>query len=168
MRGDASPTPTVCAGVVEAAPPGSRFTVGQRVAGYTDRFGTSGTWAQLVAIPEAHLAPLPDNVPLVDGAAVSTVGVTAVQMFKKLGPAPPGATVLVNGAAGGVGSLLVQLAKEKGLRVVATASSKNADKASVCSLLGAVQLGRGRVARSQASTAEHIQSLCAGQGAGRQ
>ncbi len=121
------------AGLVESAPTGTPFAKGQRVVAWTDKFGF-GTFAQYVAIPANDVVALPDNVTMVDAAASALVGVTALQMVKKLGQPPQkdaeAATLLVNGGAGGVGSMVVQLAAQRGFKVTATASDKNANKAS--------------------------------------
>jgi NADPH:quinone reductase-like Zn-dependent oxidoreductase len=82
----------------------------------------TGGWAEQVLLPAADLVPVPDHV---DAAAAETVianGLTALRVLRRL-DAPAGATIVVLGAAGGVGSILVQLARRAGLRVVGTAGS---------------------------------------------
>lgn len=109
------------AGVVEAVAPGSRFRPGDRVFGLAAR--GNGAYARYVAVPEALLAPTPDGLDDVTAAALPVAGLTATQMLAAGGPLDPGATVLVHGASGGVGTVVVQLAKRRGLRVIATASA---------------------------------------------
>ncbi len=108
------------AGVVEAVAPGSRFRPGDRVFGLAAR--GNGAYARFVAVPEALLAPTPDGLDDVTAAALPVAGLTATQMLAAGGALEPGATVLVHGASGGVGTVLVQLAKRRGLRVIATGS----------------------------------------------
>lgn len=123
---DVMPTvfPTVLglelAGEVHAAAPGSRFAVGDRVFGLAAP--GSGAYAEFVAVPEMLLAPTPAGVADTVAAAVPVAGLTAWQMLHAAGVPKAGSTVLVHGASGGVGTLLVQLARQLGLKVIATAS----------------------------------------------
>ena len=111
-------------GVVTAL--GSRVAgvaVGQRVAALTK----VGGWADNIVLPIADLVPVPDGV---DAAAAETAvvtGVTAWQMLHRLARVRAGQTVLVHGATGGVGVLLVQLARLAGALVLGTASPAKQD-----------------------------------------
>jgi len=114
-------------GVVTALSPGvagsAGVAVGQRVAALTK----VGGWADHVVLPAADLVPVPDGV---DAAAAETAvvnGVTAWQMLHRLARVRAGQTVLVHGATGGVGVLLVQLARLAGARVLGTASPAKQD-----------------------------------------
>jgi NADPH:quinone reductase-like Zn-dependent oxidoreductase len=109
------------------------FDPGDRVYGYTGVVGM-GTWAEVVAVDAAALAPAPSSMPLVDAAALPVVALTAWQALVTLGRIQPGQTVLVHGGAGGVGSAVIQLAKHLGATVATTAS---ADSADIVSALGA-------------------------------
>jgi len=109
------------AGEVTAVAADSRFAIGDRVLGLAAP--GSGAYADYVAVPEALLAPIPAAVADTTAAALPVAGLTAWQMLHAAGSPKAGETVLVHGAAGGVGTLLVQMAKQLGLRVVATASS---------------------------------------------
>lgn len=126
---DAIPTvfPTVLglelAGEVHAAAPGGRFKVGDRVLGLTAP--GAGAYAQYVAVPEALLAPIPTGLADTVAAALPVAGLTAWQMLHVAGEPLAGQTVLVHGAAGGVGSLLVQMARHQGLKVIATSSASS-------------------------------------------
>lgn len=128
------------AGVVEAvAPDVNGFAVGDEVFGMVrfPSFGESAAYAEYVAAPASDLAHKPPGIDHVKAAAAPMAALTAWQFLIELGhdqpnpfqaephrPAPlQGKTVLVNGAAGGVGHLAVQLAKWKGARVIAVASS---------------------------------------------
>ena len=126
-------------GVVEAvAPDVQGFSVGDEVFGMVrfPSFGESAAYAEYVAAPAPELAPKPAGIGHVQAAAAAMSGLTAWQFLIELGhdhpnplqpelhrPVPlDGKTVLVNGAAGGVGHIAVQLAKWKGAHVVAVAS----------------------------------------------
>ena len=113
------------AGVVEALGAGvDGFAIGQRVA--TPLFANNrlGAYAEFVVIDANLAVPLPDAISFEQAAALMIQGITALTLTRQ---APPkGKTVLVNAAAGGVGSLLVQLAKHAGARmVIAGASTPN-------------------------------------------
>ncbi|MFC7908822.1 NADP-dependent oxidoreductase [Streptomyces nigra] len=95
------------------------LTVGQRVFGLTD-WARNGTLAQYTAVEARHLAPLPADVDHVTAAALPISGLTAYQALFDHAHLTVGQTVLIHGAAGGVGSLAVQLAREAGARVIGT------------------------------------------------
>jgi NADPH:quinone reductase-like Zn-dependent oxidoreductase len=93
------------------------IAVGQRVAALTK----TGGWADRVVLDVAELVRVPAGV---DAAAAETVvvnGVTALRMLYRSARVQPGQTIVVLGAAGGVGSTLVQLARHAGIRVIGTA-----------------------------------------------
>ncbi len=124
------------AGVVEALGEGvETLQVGQRVAAPLFATGASvGAYAEYVAIDADLAAPLPDALSFEHATALMIQGLTALTLTRqaRLG----GKTVLINAAAGGVGSLLVQLAKRAGARrVVAGASSE--EKLAFAQSLGA-------------------------------
>lgn len=102
------------------------FGPGDRVYGYTGVVGM-GTWAEVVAVDAAALAPAPSSISLVDAAALPVVALTAWQALVTLGQIRPGQIVLVHGGAGGVGSAVIQLAKHLGATVATTASADSAD-----------------------------------------
>jgi NADPH2:quinone reductase len=79
-----------------------------------------GTYAEEVVLDARFVARRPERLDAVQAAAVPLAGSTALQLLDRLAPAP-GEWLLVHGAAGGVGHLLVQLARERGARVVAPA-----------------------------------------------
>jgi NADPH:quinone reductase-like Zn-dependent oxidoreductase len=95
------------------------LTVGQRVYGLTD-WARNGTLAQYTAVEARNLAPLPADVDHVTAAALPISGLTAYQALFDHAHLTVGQTVLIHGAAGGVGSLAVQLAREAGARVIGT------------------------------------------------
>ncbi|HEY7594506.1 MAG TPA: medium chain dehydrogenase/reductase family protein [Actinophytocola sp.] len=111
-------------GVVSAVGPGVRgVRVGSRVAAMT----RTGAWRTHVVVPASHVVPVPESLDPGVAAAVVMNGVTAWQMVHDVVRVRPGQTVLVHGAAGGVGSLLVRLAVLAGARVLGTASAAKHD-----------------------------------------
>lgn len=95
------------------------LTVGQRVYGLAD-WARDGSLAQYTAVEARNLAPLPAGVDHVTAAALPISGLTAWQALFDHGRLAAGQTVLIHGAAGAVGSLAVQLARDAGARVVGT------------------------------------------------
>ncbi|MFF5715363.1 NADP-dependent oxidoreductase [Streptomyces buecherae] len=100
------------------------LTVGQRVFGLTD-WTRDGTLAEYVAVEARNLAPLPASVSHLEAAALPISGLTAWQGLFDHGRLVAGQSVLVHGAAGGVGGIAVQLAREAGARVVATGRARD-------------------------------------------
>jgi NADPH:quinone reductase-like Zn-dependent oxidoreductase len=96
------------------------FKVGDRVFGLTDR-NRDGAAAEYIAAEARDLALLPGEIDHVTAAALPMPGLTAWQALFDHGNVKRGQTVLIHGAAGGVGSLAVQLAKDAGAHVIATA-----------------------------------------------
>jgi NADPH:quinone reductase-like Zn-dependent oxidoreductase len=102
------------------------LTVGQRVFGPTD-WTRDGSLAEYVAVEARNLAPLPADVDHSAAAALPISGLTAWQGLFDHARLTTGQTVLIHGAAGGVGSIAVQLAHEAGARVVGTGRSADRD-----------------------------------------
>ena len=119
------------AGVVEAIGEGAdRFQPGEEVFGQLliAPLGSAGTYAEYVAVTEdAPLARLPEGLDPIVAAALPTAGVTALQIVESLGQLT-GKTVLMVGAAGGVGSFAMQLAAHAGAHVIAVARGDAADR----------------------------------------
>jgi NADPH:quinone reductase-like Zn-dependent oxidoreductase len=117
-------TPTIpgheLAGVVTALGYGTTgLTVGQRVFGLTDWY-RDGTLAEYAAVEARNLAPLPDDVDFATGASLPISGLTAWKGLFDHGRLRAGQRVLAHGAAGAVGSMVVQLAREFGGDVIGT------------------------------------------------
>ncbi|NES27896.1 zinc-binding dehydrogenase [Micromonospora terminaliae] len=111
------------AGVVSALGYGTTgLSVGQRVFGLTD-WNRDGTLAEYAAVEARNLAPLPGDVDFTVGASLPISGLTGWQGLFVHGRLQAGQSVLVHGAAGGVGSIVTQLAREAGAHVVATGRS---------------------------------------------
>ncbi|MER7694521.1 NADP-dependent oxidoreductase [Streptomyces sp. NPDC097610] len=95
------------------------LSVGQRVFGLTD-WTRDGTLAQYVVVEARNLAPLPGDIDFTVGASVAMTGLTAWQGLFEHGHLSVGQSVLVHGAAGAVGSMVAQLAREAGAHVIGT------------------------------------------------
>jgi NADPH:quinone reductase-like Zn-dependent oxidoreductase len=115
-------------GVVDALGYGtSGLTVGQRVFGLTD-WARNGALAEYVAVEARNLAPLPSGVDHAAAVAAAISGLTAWQALFDHARPRPGQTVLIHGAAGGVGSIAVQLAHEIGCRVIGSGRADQRDR----------------------------------------
>jgi NADPH:quinone reductase len=125
------------AGLVDAVGPGvTRFRVGDRVWGSNQGlFDRQGTFAEFACVHEDWLYPTPDGVSDEHAAAAALVGITAHLGLFRFAKLHAGETLFVNGGTGGVGSMVVQMAKAAGARVIATVGSP--EKAELCRSLGA-------------------------------
>ena len=125
------------AGVVESVgTEAKRFKPGDRVwCSNQGLAGRQGTFAEFACVEERWLNLTPANVRDEDAAAVSLVGITAHLGLFARARLQAGETVFVNGGAGGVGSMVVQLAKAAGARVIATAGSD--ERVAKCRSFGA-------------------------------
>jgi NADPH:quinone reductase-like Zn-dependent oxidoreductase len=132
-RLDRDRTPSIpgheLAGVVTALGYGTTgLSVGQRVFGLTD-WTRDGTLAEYAAVEARNLAPLPGDVDFTVGASVAMPGLTAWQGLVEHGRLRAGQSVLVHGAAGAVGSMVTQLAREFGAYVIGTGRAADRQKA---------------------------------------
>src|SRR5438309_749449 len=117
------------AGVVTALGYGTTgLSVGQRVFGLTD-WHRDGTLAEYVAVEARNLAPLPGDVDFTAGASLPISGLTAWQGLFEHGRLRAGRSVLVHGAAGAVGTMVTQLAREFGAYVIGTGRAADRQKA---------------------------------------
>ncbi|MFK4123323.1 NADP-dependent oxidoreductase [Streptomyces longwoodensis] len=115
------------AGTVDALGEGVEgLAVGDDVVGFLPMDGP-GAAAEYALAPAEVLTPAPKSVPLADAAALPLVGLTAHQALFEHGGLAAGQRVLVNGAGGAVGGYAVQLAKNAGAHVIATASARSGD-----------------------------------------
>jgi NADPH:quinone reductase len=108
------------AGVVRSAPPGTGLAAGQRVAVLLD----FGCWQEVVSVPAERVLPLPDGMSFEAGAAAPLNYLTALFVLDRRAHAQPGDTLLVHGAAGGVGTAAIQLGRALGLRTIAVVSDE--------------------------------------------
>jgi NADPH:quinone reductase-like Zn-dependent oxidoreductase len=100
----------------------TRFRPGDAVFGWTD-----GSYAEYASVPEDQLVPMPANLSFEQAAAVPISGLAALQGLRDVGEIHAGQKVLVIGAAGGVGSFAVQLAKAFGAHVTGVGSTTQLD-----------------------------------------
>jgi NADPH:quinone reductase-like Zn-dependent oxidoreductase len=119
--------------VLRQAANGQGPQIGARVVGLVDEFG----WAQQAAVPAHRLAVLPENVGFAQAATLPVAGLTALRTLRHGGPLI-GRRVLITGAAGGVGTLAVQLAARSGARVTAVAGGP--ERAAGLAELGAAEV----------------------------
>ena len=116
------------AGTVDALGEGVEgIAVGDEVVGFLPMTG-DGASAEYVLAPAEVLTPAPKSIPLSDAAALPVVGLTAWQALFDHGKLTAGQRVLINGAGGAVGGYAVQLAKNAGAYVIATASPRSGER----------------------------------------
>ena len=132
-RADRDRTPSIpgheLAGVVTALGYGTTgLSVGQRVFGLAD-WHRDGTLAEYVAIEARNLAPLPGDVDFTVGASLPISGLTAWQGLFQHGRLQAGQSLLAHGAAGAVGTMVTQLARESGAYVIGTGRAADRQKA---------------------------------------
>jgi NADPH2:quinone reductase len=143
------------AGVVESLGPGATgFAVGDRVAWSN----ALGSYAQELAVPGERLVKIPSGVESRTAAALMLQGMTAHYLVETVYPLSPGKSCIVHAAAGGVGLLLVQMAKRKGARVFATVSTE--EKAALARKAGADRV----ILYSQQDFAAEVKKGTDGQG----
>jgi NADPH:quinone reductase len=117
--------------LIPGAEVSGRTAEGDRVAALLG----SGGYAQRVAVPSANLVPLPDEVDDDQAAGILLQGLTALALVERCARIEAGETIVVEAAAGGTGTLAVQLAKRAGAKVIGLASS--AEKRALVEQLGA-------------------------------
>lgn len=108
--------------VVERGKAVDQFAIGNRVFGFAQ-----GTYAEYAAAPISTVAAMPKSMDFATAAALPTAGSTALQIIRDIVKAAPGITVLIHGAAGGVGSFASQIARNMGARVIGTATGPDLD-----------------------------------------
>lgn len=144
-----------CAGIIcEIGEGVTGWNVGDRVIAYT----MIGAMAQKVVVPANNVIPLPDNMPFANGAGLTTTYATSYYALKQRASLQAGETVLVLGAAGGVGLAAVELAKAMGAVVIAGASTD--EKLSLAKAHGADHL----INYSTQSLKEQIKEITKGKG----
>ncbi|HVX70190.1 MAG TPA: NADPH:quinone oxidoreductase family protein [Mycobacteriales bacterium] len=146
------PGSEVC-GVVRSAPDGSGFVPGDKVVA----FCMSGAFAEVVAAPLVMTFPLPDGLDFAQGAALILNYHTAYFALVTRGRLNAGETVLIHGAAGGVGTATIQVAKGLGARTIAVVSTT--EKATV-----AKDAGADDVVRSDGAWKDEVLALTGGKG----
>lgn len=106
--------------ITERGNAAKRFRNGDRVFGFAQ-----GAYAEYVAAPESTVAVIPDSMDYATAAALPTAGLTALQTIRDVVHAQSGMTILIQGAAGGVGSFASQIAKTFGAKITGTATGED-------------------------------------------
>jgi NADPH2:quinone reductase len=144
-----------CSGVVAAVGAKvSRFKVGDKVLSA----GGSGAFCEKIAANESGVFAMPDGLSFEQAAGVSITYFTSYYALKQRANIQPGETLLVLGAAGGVGTSAVELGKHMGAKVIAAASTN--EKLELCKKLGADEV----INYSEASLKDAIKELTGGKG----
>lgn len=144
-----------CAGVVEAVGDKvSRFKVGDKVLSA----GGSGAFCQKIAVHELGAFPMPNGLSFEQAAGVSITYFTSYYALKQRANLQPGETLLVLGAAGGVGTSAIELGKHMGAKVIAAASTD--EKLELCKKLGADEV----INYSEANLKDAIKEITGGKG----
>jgi NADPH2:quinone reductase len=138
-------------GVVRSAPDGAAVSPGDRVAAFCGL----GGFAEVVAAPEFFCFPLPDELDFGQGAALVLNYHTAYFALRIRGRLREGETVLVQGAAGGVGTASLQVAKGLGARTIAVVSSDDKERV-------AREAGADDVVRSDGSWKDQVKEISGG------
>lgn len=130
----------------------TEFAVGDEVMGYVrEDFLSRGTFAEYVAAPVRTLARKPRTLDFEESAALPLVGLTAYQVLHHALAVRPGETVLVHAAAGGVGSMAVQIARHLGCRVIGAAKDAGRERVA--------ELGAEPVRYDERTFAEEVRTL---------
>lgn len=114
--------------IAQTGPAVTRFKVGDQVFGMLVAF-KGGALAEQVVATQDQIFMKPANLSFAQAAALPIAGVSALQILDDLAPVQKGAEVLINGAVGGVGSVLTQIAKRRGAVVTAVVSARGVDLA---------------------------------------
>ena len=144
-----------CSGVVEAVGPDvTRFKVGDKVLS----MGASGAFCEKIAANEYAVFPMPEGLSFEQAAGISITYFTSYYALKQRANIQPGETLLVLGAAGGVGTKAIELGKLMGAKVIAAASS--AEKLELCKQLGADEV----INYNEVSLKDTVKELTGGKG----
>src|SRR6266849_6915345 len=104
----------------------TKFKAGDAIYAYVD-LKRGGGYAEFAIVTEKEAAPKPKSLTFVEAAAVPVVAETAWQALIDTAKLGAGETVLIHGGSGGVGTFAIQIAKARGAKVIATASTRNQD-----------------------------------------
>ncbi len=113
--------------VIETGPEVTRFQPGDAVFGAVNVARQGGSYAEMALASDSALAAKPEGLSWEEAAALPMAGLTALQALRDKGELSSGEKALINGAAGGVGHLGVQIARALGARVTAVTSGRNLD-----------------------------------------
>jgi NADPH2:quinone reductase len=144
-----------CSGVVEAVGASvTRFKVGDKVLS----MGASGAFCEKIAAHEFAVFPMPEGLSFEQAAGISITYFTSYHALKQRANIQPGETLLVLGAAGGVGTTAIELGKLMGAKVIAAASSD--EKLELCKQLGADEV----INYNETSLKDAVKELTGGKG----
>jgi len=144
-----------CSGVVEAVGANvTRFKAGDKVLS----MGASGAFCEKIAANEFAVFPMPEGLSFEQAAGISITYFTSYYALKQRADIQPGETLLVLGAAGGVGTTAIELGKLMGAKVIAAASSD--EKLELCKQLGADEV----INYSDTSLKDAVKELTGGKG----
>ena len=144
-----------CSGVVEAVGAKvTRFKVGDKVLS----MGATGAFCEKIAVNEHATFPMPKTLSFEQAAGISITYFTSYYALKQRANIQPGETLLVLGAAGGVGTTAIELGKLMGAKVIAAASS--AEKLELCKQLGADEV----INYNEVSLKDAVKELTGGKG----
>ena len=144
-----------CSGVVTAVGANvTRFKVGDKVLS----MGASGAFCEKIAANEYAVFPMPQSLSFEQAAGISITYFTSYYALKQRANIQPGETLLVLGAAGGVGTTAIELGKLMGARVIAAASSQ--EKLALCKQLGADEV----INYNEVSLKDAVKELTGGKG----
>ena len=144
-----------CSGIVEAVGPDvTRFKVGDKVLS----MGASGAFCEKIAANEYAVFPMPEGLSFEQAAGISITYFTSYYALKQRANIQPGETLLVLGAAGGVGTTAIELGKLMGAKVIAAASST--EKLELCKQLGADEV----INYNEVSLKDTVKELTGGKG----
>jgi NADPH2:quinone reductase len=144
-----------CSGVVEAVGAKvTRFKVGDKVLS----MGAAGAFCEKIAVNEHGAFPMPETLSFEQAAGISITYFTSYYALKQRANIQPGETLLVLGAAGGVGTTAIELGKLMGAKVIAAASS--AEKLELCKQLGADEV----INYNEVSLKDAVKELTGGKG----
>ena len=112
--------------ITQIGPTVTDFKVGDHVILSSSMQPKGGCWAEYVVVPSKNLVQMPNGMDFLEAAALPVAGKTAIECIRTL-DLTKGDTLFVAGASGAIGTLIIQLASNKGIRVICSASLKNHD-----------------------------------------
>lgn len=118
------------AGIVEAVGPDADLQVGDKIWGHLDfdPFQKQGAYSEYVTMRASAVAKRPEQLSAAEAASFATPGLTALQALRDYGGLNSGNSLLIIGAGGGIGAVMISIAKQLGAEVYAVCSSKDIDK----------------------------------------
>ncbi|MCK9452125.1 MAG: NADP-dependent oxidoreductase [Bacteroidales bacterium] len=112
--------------IIEKGDEVTDFNIGEKVIFTTILQIQGGSWAEYAIAKQSALIRLPNNLSVEQGASIPIAGKTALECIREIN-SNNGDTLFIAGASGAIGTMVIQLAKEKGIRISASASAKNHD-----------------------------------------